>query len=377
MKRLIWLDITKGVAILWIVYFHLFKTYRETPSVWAPDFVAKIAGSQGWDGLGTSIVTLGKVVAIAVSTLGFHAVGLFLITSGFSLFQSTQRKAQQAAVSWRAWYGRRLLRLYPMYWVAHLVYLLSPGVARLEPTDWRLLISLTGFRFINIESNFYYLNAAWWYFSLLIQLYLLFPVLFLILRRTKPWLFFIGCCLVGGLTRNLLLNVFPQHGYWVVGGCDLSRLPEFAFGMVLGKWYCENPRVIEKFLLQGWGLLLGLIFYPIALWFYRDNYTYVAVDLLTALCCFLVVTGVSAILGRVRWLALMLGYVGAYSYGIYLVHQPYMIFLGEQIKNQPAIVFGLIALAALAAVSLWGILLEQATNYLLNQAILKPRKQIL
>src|SRR4029077_1275740 len=27
MKRLVWLDIAKGLAILWVVYFHFFKTY--------------------------------------------------------------------------------------------------------------------------------------------------------------------------------------------------------------------------------------------------------------------------------------------------------------------------------------------------------------
>ncbi len=374
MKRLAWLDITKGVAILWIVYFHLFQTYSDTPVPWESDFVAKIAGPEGWNGLATSIVTLGKVTAIGVSLLGFHAVSLFLIVSGFSLFQSTLRKAEQEVVSWRAWYQRRLFRLYPMYWVAHLVYVLSPGVARLEPVDSRFLISITGFRFINIESNFYYLNAAWWYFSLLIQLYLLFPVLFLILRRWGPWPLFIGCCLVGGVTRDLLLNIFPQDGDWL-NGCGLSRLPEFAFGMVLGRWYCENPRMIESFLLHGRGFLLGLIFYPIALWFYRDKYTYIAVDLLTGLCSFLVVTGLSAVLGRVSWFGRILAYVGTYSYGIYLVHQPYMIFLGERIRNQPVIIFVLVALAALAVVSLWGIFLERATNHILNKVIPKLSKQ--
>ena len=28
MKRLLWLDIAKGLAILWVVYFHFFLTYR-------------------------------------------------------------------------------------------------------------------------------------------------------------------------------------------------------------------------------------------------------------------------------------------------------------------------------------------------------------
>ena len=77
------------------------------------------------------------------------------------------------------WYRARFLRLYPMYWVAHLVYLLSPFVARLEPVDGRIILSLLGLRFIDIQMNFMYLNAAWWYFSMLIQFYLIFPCSFL------------------------------------------------------------------------------------------------------------------------------------------------------------------------------------------------------
>ena len=29
MKRLLWLDIAKGLAILWIVYFHFIRTYLD------------------------------------------------------------------------------------------------------------------------------------------------------------------------------------------------------------------------------------------------------------------------------------------------------------------------------------------------------------
>ena len=58
--------------------------------------------------------------------------------------QSTARRAESGAIAWASWYRARFLRLYPMYWVAHLVYLLSPFVARLEPVDSRIILSLLG-----------------------------------------------------------------------------------------------------------------------------------------------------------------------------------------------------------------------------------------
>src|SRR5215831_2147027 len=114
-----------------------------------------------------------------------------------------------------------------MYWVAHLVYLVSPFVARLEPVDDRIILSLLGLRFIDIQMNFMYLNAAWWYFSMLIQFYLIFPLLFWTARRTGPWLFLLIGCAAGFCARDLPRNVvyaitsargtIPSSRRWIRG----------------------------------------------------------------------------------------------------------------------------------------------------------------
>src|SRR5438093_8527286 len=178
MKRLLWLDVSKGLAILFVAYFHFFRTYFEHGTLPPAD----------WNGLAAGALTIARLVWLKVSGLGFHAVGVFIILSGWTLMQSTMRRAESGAIGWSAWYRARSLRLYPMYWVAHLVYLLSPFVARLEPVDDRIILSLLGLRFIDIQMNFMYLNAAWWYFSMLIQFYLIFPLLFWAARRLGPWM---------------------------------------------------------------------------------------------------------------------------------------------------------------------------------------------
>src|SRR5213079_2586447 len=177
MKRLLWIDISKVLAILFVAYFHFFRTYFEHGILPPAD----------WSGLVAGAVTILRLVWFKVSGLGFHAVGVFIILSGWTLMQSTTRRAESGSVAWGTWYRARFLRLYPMYWVAHLVYLLSPFVAHLEPVDSRIVLSLLGLRFIDIQMNFMYLNAAWWYFSMLIQLYLIFPLLFWAAHRLGPW----------------------------------------------------------------------------------------------------------------------------------------------------------------------------------------------
>src|SRR5256714_6007660 len=235
MKRLGWIDISKGLAILFVVYFHFFRTVFEHYQLPAAD----------WSGLAASTISILRAGWWQVSGLGFHAVGAFIILSGWTLMQSTMRRAESGSAAWGTWYGARFVRLYPMYWVAHLVYLVSPFVARLEPVDQRIFLSLLGLRFIDIEMNFMYLNAAWWYFSMLIQFYLIFPLLFLAARRLGPWTFFLIASGLGFFVRYLMLDVNPQHGFWVLGGFAICRLPEFALGMALGMWHSRSTSRTE------------------------------------------------------------------------------------------------------------------------------------
>ena len=215
--------------------------------------------------------------------------------------------------------------------------------------------------------NFYYLNPAWWYFGMLIQFYLLFPLLFWAATKLGPWPFLLVASAVGFVVRYLILVVYPQNGMWVQGGFALCRLPEFALGMALGMWHSQSSAKAERFFLGGAGLIAGLIFYPAALQLYKNGYAYIFVDLATGACCFLVVVGLSGIIARMTWAAKIFGLIGAFSYGLYLIHQPYVIWLGLRIREQPIWMFLLITAAVLAALSAFGIVLEKGTNALVNK----------
>src|SRR5881296_1578267 len=308
MKRLLWVDISKGLAILVVAYFHFFRTYFQYGVLLPPD----------WSNLAASALTILRLVWFKVSGLGFHAVGVFISLSGWTLMQSTMRRAESGSVAWPAWYGARFLRLYPMYWVAHLVYLVSPFVARLEPVDSRIVLSLLGLRFIDITMNFMYLNAAWWYFSMLIQFYLIFPLLFWAARRFGPFTFLLVGCAAGFFARYILLVVWPQNGLWVLGGFAICRLPEFALGISLAMWHGRSAARVERFLLRGAGFVLGLILYPAALQLYHGLYPYIFCDFATGTCCMLEIVGIAGVISFFRGPAKLFGLVGLYSYGLYL-----------------------------------------------------------
>jgi peptidoglycan/LPS O-acetylase OafA/YrhL len=356
-KRLLWIDISKGLAILFVAYFHFFSTY----------FQHGVLPPSDWSNIAAGTLTILRLAWLKISGLGFHAVGVFIILSGWTLMQSTLRRAEAGAIAWGAWYLARLLRLYPMYWVAHLVYLVSPFVARLEPVDDRIILSLLGLRFIDIQMNFMYLNAAWWYFSMLIQFYVIFPLLFWTARRTGPWVFLLIGCAAGFFARYVLLVLWPQNGLWVLGGFAICRLPEFALGMSLAMWHTQSPARLEWVLLRGAGLVVGLILYPAALQLYHGLYPYIFVDFATGVCCMLEIMGIAGLILLFNSPAKLLGLVGIYSYGLYLTHQPYVIWLGLRIREVPIWAFLLICIPTLAVLSAWGMLLEKGTNALVNK----------
>jgi peptidoglycan/LPS O-acetylase OafA/YrhL len=146
-------------------------------------------------------------------------------------------------------------------------------------------------------------------------------------------------------------------------------LPEFALGISLAMWHRQSAARVEWFLLRGAGFVIGLILYPAALQLYHGLYDYIFVDFATGACCMLEIVGIAGIISLFSGPAKLFGLVGLYSYGLYLIHQPYVIWLGLRIREVPIWLFLLIAIATLAVLSAWGMLLEKSTNTLVNKLI--------
>src|SRR5438874_2514385 len=98
MKRLLWLDVAKGLVILVVVYFHFFRTYFEHGTLPPAD----------WSSFAAGAITFLRRLWLNVSGVGFHAVGVFIILSGWALMQSTARRATSGAIAWGHWIFRAL-----------------------------------------------------------------------------------------------------------------------------------------------------------------------------------------------------------------------------------------------------------------------------
>jgi hypothetical protein len=142
-----------------------------------------------------------------------------------------------------------------MYWVAHLVYLVSPFQARLEPLDYRFVLSVLGDRVVPIETMFYYVNPALWYFGLLLQLYVVYPVLFVALQRLGVPRFLLLAAVVTFGARWALVLAVPVNGEWVQGAS--SRAGSGSSRMAAGALWRRRPAAIAAAVLSRRGFLAG------------------------------------------------------------------------------------------------------------------------
>jgi peptidoglycan/LPS O-acetylase OafA/YrhL len=261
-----------------------------------------------------------------------------------------------------------------MYWLAHVIYLISPFIARPEPIDYRFLLSLLGDRVWPVDSIFYYINPAWWYFGLLIELYLVFPLLFRLLQKMGPIGFLLTCGVITILSRYLLLMVIGAHGYYVQGAFFGSRLWEFAAGMVLGWAYRRNQADAQEWLFSGKRFFTGLAIYVLGLYSYSSMLAYILTDALIGTGLFIILAHISIWADMLPSLGRMLAYVGAFSYGLYLVHQPYVIYFGDRLQELTILTASLLGCVIIAIITICAIPLERYVNQLASRVLDKKKE---
>jgi peptidoglycan/LPS O-acetylase OafA/YrhL len=371
--RLRWLDGIKGLAILWIAYFHCYEAYinRRLPSPLGSQYLAHFFAQAAPADASAFAVTACRALFNAVAGVGFHAVGVFVVMSGFGLCMSLARTGGPRG-GWRGWYSARLFRLFPMYWAAHLVFLLSPFQSRPEPIDYRFILSFLGDRIAPIYMLFYYANPAWWYFGLILELYLVFPLLYSLMRKLGPRWFLILCAIETIVSRYVVIYVLKTSGYYLLGAFFGCRLWEFAFGMVVGTWYWHQRERADELILSGRGLIAGIAIYTAGLYTYNHGAAYTLTDGLIGTGLFLILAQIAWQARHLRWLDAAIAYVGVYSYGFYLVHQPYVIYAGSRLRGLTMSEFALVDLILVAILAYGSSWLERGVNAITNRILAAP-----
>lgn len=315
-----WLDPLKALALFGILLNHVVEEFGPGPwftnpsNSW-PDFQARM--SQVFPNEHSLPISLIQFLG----WLGDSGPGVFILASGLGLTWVTLHQAQRK--NWiLEFYTHRLARIFPLFIAMHFVILggslFVPG-SNLSLADRNTLLSLLGLRFT--DTLFFYISPAWWFVWLILQLYVVFPFLFVLLERGGIQRFLLITCAATFLSRALGILYSPIQYYWLTGIFFGTRLAEFAVGMalavILRRQVATGVSRPPTSVVLGWasltyvvGLLLSLT-YPGAIF----SNLFVTVGLSGLF--YALWTG---FIRKSVFLSRMVAWVGLQSYGVYLFH---------------------------------------------------------
>lgn len=160
------------------------------------------------------------------SYFGFYFLQLFIFISGYGL---AKQYAKNITVSYSKYIAPRLIKLYALLLFGIAIYF----VLFYKHFDLRWFVSFAGssllmYNNLSFDRIFMYVGP-WWYFSLALQLYLLFPLLYKVLDRYKEKGLFV--LILFSYILIFLFNPIAMRLHIPIFGNFLGHLPEFLLGI--------------------------------------------------------------------------------------------------------------------------------------------------
>lgn len=275
------------------------------------------------------------VNATKVLAFGWMGVDLFFVLSGF-LITGILLDTVSSPNYFRAFYARRVLRIFPVYYaILTVVACALPCAARFPSFPWPspTLLHLSFFYIQNWWMSFHSQNAAgvlgdYWSLAVEEQFYLLWPLVVLKLRRPGLVRFCIFVCMMTPLLRLLVVIYRPRALILLIG--TIPRMDTLLWGALVAI-AVRTPGVVRRlkpYLLPiaiVSALALFIIDFPLHELYTRAQYTQsvgysvIAVGFSAFLLMGYLADGSSSPLARLLSSRLLTSF-GRYSYGIYLFH---------------------------------------------------------
>lgn len=155
------MDVAKGISILLLVAFHICGQIFHSKPLW-------------------------------FRTLSYRGVPAFFLASGLGLTYSiiNNGEIKLSLRTWVSWIRRRLVRIFPLYWlilfITLVVYVSGLPLLRVVPDSsapWADFVIHVFMLHVYIDRSYFSINVAWWFVGVIFYFYLIFPVLFKLLRR--------------------------------------------------------------------------------------------------------------------------------------------------------------------------------------------------
>ena len=274
--RRVWM----GFAILWIIIYH-------------------------------TGMRLGFMPLRVFKNMGYGGADIFLFASGVGCYASLNRDDDLLRFM-----KRRFLRLAPVYFPFIVPWLIGRILLR-EASVMMVAGNLLGIRsFTDAADNFN------WYISATLLMYVLAPYFKQLVDQLRP----------GKLLIALLITMLSSVAFWTVPHLMIiaTRIPVFFVGMYIGRFCCEEDRVLTKkqMLVAILAMLAGtalLILFKVSvdgtgMWNYGLNW-YPFIMITPGLC--LCLSWAAMKMDGIRclaWIPKAMGIVGKYSFELFLLH---------------------------------------------------------
>lgn len=223
-------NVIKGVAILSIILHNLLHWISPSPGENEFDFYRDRVNNF-IDGIINCPL---ESINLIISYFGHYGVQLFVFVSGMGLAYSMCKKPR----TWGNFMIDRIKKLYPLLLTGILFFVLAKVLI------YNVLLSSYDNREIGLKLLFLHtllpdsglsVNGPWWFFALIIQLYVLFPFMFELIRKYNLkalillCLFSYTCIYLSQYVVNINKNVYLLQN-------APGHIPEFALGI----WFALN-----------------------------------------------------------------------------------------------------------------------------------------
>lgn len=251
--------------------------------------------------------------------LGVYAVSIFFVLSGLTLTLVYDQRLRATPDSWRFFFKKRFWRLFPLLWLATGATLLLDDSPR---ESVAILLNITGlYGFVNPAAD---IATGAWSIGCELVFYAAFPALLLLAKYRRPillgvfgLLFLLACGLAyAWFPRSNML----QSDWWEAYVQVANHAFFFVAGMVLGIYRAE----MDKIPLRIWRALAMLSALAFAFWPIGAEPFFLVSGLNRIVFSALTLIFVAAFFqSNVPWRGVLgksLGWLGAISYAVYLLH---------------------------------------------------------
>ncbi len=247
----------------------------------------------------------------SVAYFGHFGVQLFILTSAYGLYSSAQRK--QHTESYFEFLVPRLIKIFSLLLLGALVIALVKYLRQGDRFDPVVIASIVFFRITSIWNLSYDTifnhSGPFWFFGVIVQLYVVFPILNKLVARWPFWKDLVFVLIVSVL--NMMLYPLLRGLNVPLMGQFIGHLPLFMLGLMLAKHGYRHSLVAVAACLICFAL--GQVYQV----FFTATFISIGYLMITAFFSLKLLKGLSAT--RIPWL---LEALGSISMAVFVINGP-------------------------------------------------------